>query len=135
MAAITITAADVTPGANAVVVLETAGENAITAGEPVRKTSNKVFAASNATAAAAAVIGIALANAATNQPVAVITGGDISFGDDVLTVGLIYAVGDSAGQIVPSADLGSGDFTTILGVAKTASVLSLDIQRSGVAQA
>jgi hypothetical protein len=44
-----------------------------------------------------------------------------------LVVGQIYCVGPTAGTIVPYADLVTGDYVTILGVAKTAALLDLMI--------
>jgi len=48
-----------------------------------------------------------------------------------LTVGMVYCVGATAGQIVPYADLTTGDYVTILGVAKTTALLDFMIISSG----
>lgn len=54
---------------------------------------------------------------AVNQPIDVIRGGStINFGP-VLVPGETYAVGPVAGQIIPFAEILSGDFTSILGYA------------------
>jgi len=44
-----------------------------------------------------------------------------------LTVGQVYVVGATVGTIAPYSDLTTGDFVTILGVARTAALLDLQI--------
>ncbi len=50
-----------------------------------------------------------------------------------LTIGTIYVLSGTKGAIAPSADLASGDYVTVLGVATAADKLVLKINVSGVA--
>ena len=135
MADLTITSSAVLPGSNASVSQGTAGE-AIVAGKAVYLAASSkkwMLADSNsATPEARKAIGIALNGASLNQPVAVQTGGDITLGA-VLTAGTAYYASDDAGGICPVADLASGDYVCLLGLAKSTSVLALDIQFPNVA--
>lgn len=76
--------------------------------------------------------GIALNGAAANQPLAVQRSGDITIGA-TLTPGLAYYLSDTPGGICPVADVGSGEYVILLGLAKSASVLDLDIRATGTA--
>ncbi|WFU88984.1 hypothetical protein QA644_08065 [Rhizobium sp. CC1099] len=135
MADLVITASAVTPGSNATIDHGTAGE-AITAGQPVYKssTTNKWMLADtdSATAEARVAKGIALNGAALNQPVAIHKSGDLTM-NAVLTKGVAYYLSGTAGGICPVADLASGDYTCLLGIAKSTTVLAVDIVSAGVA--
>lgn len=135
MANLTITAANVVAGANAAVDGGVAGE-AITAGQAVYKSSATkkwLLADSNsATAEARQATGIALNVASLNQPVDVQKGGDITIGA-ALTAGTAYYLSDTPGAICPLADVGSGEYVCLLGLAKTTAVLALDVQFPNVA--
>lgn len=135
MADLVITAANVVPGVNATVVGGTAGA-ALTAGKAVQMDPAdlkwKLADADAATASERDVRGIALNGASDGQPVDVLTEGDITLGA-VLTPGVAYYLSPSAGGICPVADLMAGDYPTIIGIAKSASVLSVKINASGVA--
>lgn len=137
MAALTQTAANVIPGADARKSTVVAG-GTITAGMPVYKDgadSNKYKAGRANALGTSGVTGIALNGASNNQPLTIQTSGDINLGA-TLIVGETYCLSDAvAGQIVPIGDLGSADFPVILGIAETASNLILDIQTAGVAKA
>lgn len=134
MADLTITAANVLPGANASVSQGTAGE-AITAGKTVylAATSKKwmLADADSATAEARKAIGIALNGASLNQPLAVQTGGDITLGA-VLVAGSAYYLSETPGGIQPSADLALGEAVCLLGLAKSTSMLAFNVQYPGV---
>lgn len=134
MADLTITAASVLPGANASISQGTAGE-AVTAGKAVylSSTSRKwMLADSNsATAEARKAGGIALNGASLNQPVSVQTSGDITIGG-ALTAGTAYYLSDTPGGICPIADVGAGEYVCLLGLAKSTTVLALNIQFPGV---
>ena len=135
MADIIITAANVAAGAGASVINVTAGAS-ITAGQAVyRDAADGLYklADANASQAAAAAVGIALHAAASGQPLAVLTGGNITIGATV-AVGTIYVVSGTAGGIAPAADGVTGWFTTVLGVATTAGIIAVDVQVSGVAK-
>lgn len=116
----------------------TAGET-ITAGQTVYKksTDSKFYKADcDATAVGANtgindVYGIALNGAAAGQPVTVQTSGTITIGATVV-VGTIYQQSDTAGGIMPSTDAAATNYVTVLGVATTAAIITLDINSSGV---
>lgn len=131
MADLTVTAASVQPTSTTKRLTKIAAE-AITAGESVYVNTNDqlALADNDLSAAAASAVGIALASAAAGQPCPYAYEGDLDMGS-ILTAGLIYVVSSTPGGIAPSADLASGDYTTILGVAKDADTLSLHVHASG----
>ena len=135
MADLNITAANVVAGANASIFNGAAGE-AVSAGKPVYQSSTTkkwMLADSNsATVEARKATGVALNGAALNQPLAVQQAGDITIGA-VLTPGTAYYLSDTPGGICPLADVGSGEYVCQLGLAKSATVLALDIQFPNVA--
>lgn len=135
MADISITAASVVPGTNATLKHGVAGE-ALTAGQPVYQdaTTKKWLKADadSATAAARSALGMALCGSALNQPVTVLTDGDVTLGA-VLTAGLAYYLSGTAGGICPVADVGSGEYVCLLGLAKSTSVLAFDPKFPNVA--
>jgi hypothetical protein len=135
MADLTITAANVIAGSNATKESGIAGE-AITAGQAVYKSSTTgkyMKADSNSgTAEARKPLGIALNGAADGQPLAVQKAGDITIGA-TLTAGTAYYLSDTAGGICPLADVGVGEYICLLGLAKSTSVLALNIQFPNVA--
>lgn len=134
MADLVITPANVVAGSNATNDSGLAGE-AIAAGKAVFKspTTNKwMLAKSNAgEAVARRATGIALNAAAANQPVDVQKSGDITLGA-VLTPGTAYYLSDTSGGICPVADVGTGENVCLLGLAKSTTVLAIDIQAPGV---
>lgn len=135
MADLSVTAASVVAGSNANIEHGTLGET-VTAGQPVYKDSTTkkwMKADSNAAGAEARQpLGIALNGGAINQPVAVQKSGDVTIGA-TLTPGLAYYLSDTPGGICPIADVGSGEYVCLIGMAKSASVLAIDIQYPGVA--
>lgn len=135
MADLTITATNVVAGSNAVVAHGIAGET-ITAGQAVylSSTTNKWLLADADSAAAEArrAGGIALNSASASQPIAVQKEGDITIGATV-TAGTAYYLSDEPGGICPVGDLASGDYVCLIGIAKSASVLSIGIQFPNVA--
>jgi hypothetical protein len=135
MADLVITAANVVASTGASNETGLAGE-AITAGKAVYQdevTRKFLLADSNsATAAARKAKGIALNGAALNQPLAILRSGDLTMGA-VLTPGTAYYLSDTPGGICPVADVGTGEYVCLLGLAKSVSVLAVDIQFPGVA--
>lgn len=134
MADLSITAANVLSGAAAVILHGTAGA-AITAGQTAYlDTSSNTWklADSNGAAALRTPGGVALNNAAAGQPIALQKDGEITIGA-TLTAGVTYYQSDTPGGICPVADVGSGEYSCIVGIAKSASVLDINIQPSGVA--
>lgn len=135
MADISITAASVIAGAGATVKHVMAGATFVAGKGAVRDpaTGKWVLSDSNhATAALRVPAGVSLNGAGDGQPLAVLTDGPISLGA-VLTAGVAYYASDTPGGICPVADVGSGEYATLLGIATSTSVLNVDIQASGVA--
>jgi len=134
MTDLTFTAASVLKGANAITENGTAGET-ITAGQPVYKssTTNKYMKAdsNSATAEAKTARGIALNGAADGQPLQILLKGDITIGA-TLTAGSAYYLSETAGGIQPAADLANGENVCLLGLAKSTTVLAVNIQAPGV---
>lgn len=135
MANLVITAASVLAAADASVSAGHAGE-AVTAGQAVylsSATKKWMLGDSNsATVEARQAKGIALNSAALNQPLSVHRSGDITLGA-VLTPGVAYYLSDTPGAICPVADVGSGEYVCLLGLAKSTTVLAVDIQFPNVA--
>ena len=135
MADLTLTAANVLAGSNATTNLGTAGAT-ITAGQVVyfddTTKTYKLADTDSATAAVRSPAGFALNGASAGQPLMVQTGGDLTLGE-VLTAGVAYYLSGTAGGICPVADVTSGDYPVILGMAKSTSVLAIKIVEAGVA--
>lgn len=134
MADLSQTAANV--GVNATTARTTikqAGE-AITQGQPVYLNSGKYYKADASALASSQATGIALTPAAVDGYFIMATSGPIDLGA-TLTVGETYYVSDTAGGVMPSADVSSGEYVTALGVASAGDTLNLDINASGIARA
>lgn len=135
MTDISITVANVIPGANAVRENGTAGET-ITAGMAVYKSSSIkkwLKADSNsATPEARQATAIALCGSSLDQPITVQTKGDITIGG-TLVAGVAYYLSDTPGGICPIADVGSGEYVCLLGVSKSTAVLTLNVMFPNVA--
>ena len=135
MTDIVVTAANCIAGTDAVRDIGTAGET-LTAGKAIyysASTAKWMLADSNAaTAEARSAKAIALNGASLNQPVSVQKGGSITIGA-TLTPGSAYYLSDTPGGICPVADVGSGEYVGLIGLATSASVLALDFQYSAVA--
>lgn len=134
MADLSITAASVI-ASSANVINVTAGA-VVSAGQAVYQdpADKKYKLADNdsATVAARSPKGIALNSAANGQPLAVATGGPVTIGA-TLTPGVAYYLSSTPGGICPVADLGTGDYPVIIGIATSPSVLKVAIVESGVA--
>lgn len=135
MADVSITASSVQSTPTTVVDRGTAGTT-ITAGQVLYRDasdSNKLKLALATNLAAAQVAGIALHGAASGQPIAFATGGDLTLNG--LTGGVVYVLSANAGAIAPSADLDTSsntNYATVLGVASSATNLKLAIKAGGV---
>lgn len=90
------------------------------------------LADSNASAATAAAVGIFVTPGVDTGYGYVATGGSIILVGTTMIVGTVYCVGATPGDIVPISDLTTGDRTTILGTAATATQLDLAIKASGI---
>jgi len=86
----------------------------------------------SATAAVRTPGGIALNGASNGQPLAVLTQGPITIGA-ALTAGVAYYLSDTPGGICPVADLGAGEYPTVIGIASSTTVLKVSINSAGVA--
>ena len=138
MADLTITAANVSAGANATLDTGTAGAT-ITAGQPVYKDltdSGKLKLTDKDAAATAVAAGIAVHGASSGQPIDYIKSGDLNLVGGV-TRGRIYVVSSTAGGIASATDIATGgtQYVTTLGVGTATSVLSVRVQVSGVTRA
>lgn len=131
MTDLTVTASAVVPTSTSKTQTKIAAV-AITAGQVVYvNSSNQLALADNdASALTPAVAGIAINSCSAGQPCSYTTEGDLTMGS-IITAGTIYVLSSAAGGIAPAADLGSSDYVTILGVGKTATVLSVHIHASG----
>lgn len=135
MADLTITAASVVAGSDAVTENGTLGAT-VTAGQVVYKDSSdglwKLADCDSGTAALRSPAGIALNGGATGQPVKVHKKGLITIGA-TMTAGLAYYLSPTPGGICVVGDLGSGDYPTVVGVATSATVLRVNFIESGAA--
>jgi len=132
MADITITAANVIPASTAKRRAGTFGET-ITAGLFVYEDlndSNALKIATNAAESSAKVAGMAANGGADGQAGDIITEGDVTVGA-VLEAGEAYML-STAGKMAPIADTAENDYMTYLGIAKSTSVLALNIHSVAV---
>lgn len=124
MADISITASQVVPSSDARTSTGTAGA-AITAGQPVYKDSstNKFHPALNDTEAHAEVKGIAVNGAAADQPFTYVirdSALDLGAGAGLTVASKVLLLSGTAGGItITPADVTTGDFVVILGVANS----------------
>ncbi len=135
MTDLVVTVADVLEGAGANKKTGVAGAT-ITQGMALFQngSSQLVGAEKDVDALTAAAVGIALSGAEAGQPCVFQASGEIDVGA-TLVVGETYVVGAAAGGIAPIADVIASEFSTILGIARAAGVLKLNINQSGVAHA
>lgn len=137
MADLSITAASVLAGSGATTEPGTLGAT-VTAGQAVYKDSAdglwKLADNNSATAAVRTPQGIALNGGATGQPVKVLREGPITIGATV-TAGVVYYLSDTPGGICPVADLATGEYPTVIGIATSATVIDVGIHASGAALA
>lgn len=133
MADLSITAANVVAGANAVTRRGVAGAT-ITAGQVVQINSETGrYILSDADAAGTGSVRefhIALNGCANGQPITVLRSGDVTIGATVAG-GTSYYLSPNPGGIAPRADVLTGDVVVFLGVAKSATVLSFQPVNSG----
>jgi hypothetical protein len=132
MAAISITPANVLK-VDGATETRLAGET-IAAGQAVYVfTDGTVKVATNTSAAAAAVVGIALNGGGAGQPIQYQKDGTITIGGTA-TVGKEYKLG-TAGGLIPVDDTTGGEFGTFIGYGISATQVKLGISASGVAAA
>lgn len=133
MADITVTAASVIAGGDAVVEHGRAGAT-ITAGQVVYKEASsgkfKLTDTNSATAEVKNAYGIALNGASDGQPLAVQKAGSITIGATVVA-GTAYYASETPGGIQSAADVAT-EAVVLLGIATSASVIKMGIINSGV---
>ncbi len=137
MAALTITAAQVIPGSDAVFE-EGPASGAITPGEQVYKNAStlKWTPGVNTSEAAAAARGIAVSEAAADgQRVVVQVGGSLVLGAGAApAAGTTYYVG-GAGELVPEGDLGTGAWVTPVCIGSGSNAVKIRTWATGVQHA
>ena len=135
MADLTITAASCVPVTGALVEWGTAGAT-ITAGKAIylaAATNKWGLADSNsATAEVREAKAIALTGSSDGQPIAYMRTGSLTLGA-AMTAGVVYYLSDTPGGICPVADVGSGEYPGVIGIATSTTVLQLGFNYSGVA--
>lgn len=135
MTDLVVTAANVIAGANALVERGLAGAT-ITAGQVVYKEAStgkfKLADSNSVTAEVRQAYGIALNGASDGQPLAVQKSGDITIGA-TMTAGVAYYLSDTPGGICPVADVGAGEYVGLIGLAKSTTVMAMQLNYSGVA--
>tara|TARA_R110000803_G_scaffold32357_2_gene71377 strand:+ start:4750 stop:5157 length:408 start_codon:yes stop_codon:yes gene_type:complete len=135
MADLTQTAANVRITVNSGTTLVQVGE-AVEPGMPgyLKASDSKYWKGVSTTAATANVQGVFVGNGDADDYVLFQTSGNINLGA-TLVVGESYFVSNTAGKIMPSADVSTGEFVTFLGTASTAALMTLSINASGIARA
>jgi hypothetical protein len=137
MADISVTAANVLASANCAPDKSHNYGATVTAGQVVYLDSNGKWQLTDANASAAgnnanSTIGIALVGGANNQPGVVATK-DIYFTPGAtLTNGIAYYVSSNAGAIAPVADIAAGNYGTVIGIARSTTILNLNPLPSGI---
>jgi hypothetical protein len=136
MADLVITAASVLAGADARIAHGIAGE-VVAAGKVgylAAATSRYMLADNDAVSAEArtADLVVFLNAAAAGQPVAVHKRGKVVIGA-ALTAGVAYYLSNTPGGICPLADVGTGEYVVLLGLATSATELAFAPQSAGVA--
>jgi len=130
MATITLTAANVRVGANSTSSVGVAGES-LTPGDflYLKAGDGKYWKAVNTTEAEADIVAVALTYAAADGNVSFINiVNQVAYLDHstaVWTQGYTYVVGDTAGTLMDSADIGASDYVTVGGVAASTTSLLL----------
>lgn len=139
MAAISITAASVVPTGTYAKEVGTAGA-AVTQGQVLYKKSSDskwYLAQADGTAEEAGYavdMGFALSAASANQLIAILRSGTITIGGTI-AAGVFYYVHTTAGSIGPVGDLGSTNYTTIVGWGTSTTVLNVNFIAPGIALA
>lgn len=129
MADVTLTPADVVAGSGAIVVEGTAGATIAQGKAVCLNASNKYVLADCTYEDLDAAAGFALTASIDGGPIKVLTGGNMTTGEEELTAGTVYVLG-KAGVIAPLDDwLVTSDYLTVMGVATSTS--NLKVPNSG----
>lgn len=126
----------VRPTTNTTTKEVTYGET-IDAGEVVYFDSvDAEYKLADASASASAVVaGIAMTPGVDGGRGIIATGGNIILVGTTAAVGGVYVVSATAGKIAPEADISSGEYVSVIGVASSTTQLNMNILNSGVAHA
>jgi len=134
MADLSPTAANVLAASDAVTEVGTLGATVVP-GDVMYKDSSdglwKLADNDSATAAVKIPQGVALNGGGSGQPVKVLKSGDLTLGV-ILTAGIAYYLSDTAGKICPVGDIVTGQTATLIGIARSTSVLRVNFTVSGV---
>ena len=129
---LSLTAANVAPGTNAVLETGTAGE-ALTAGKQVyKKAADKKWYLADVNSATAEVrvaSATVVTGLASGQPVVVQKGGTITIGGTVAN-GTVYFLSGTAGGVRPAADNTTGDYPQVIGMGVSATQVELNYSLS-----
>lgn len=135
MADLSITAANCVPVAGSQIGYGTSGAT-ITAGQAIylESSSNTWKLADNnsATAEVRLATALALTGSASGQPIAYTTPGNSVTLGATMTAGVAYYLSDTPGGICPVADLSSGEYPLVVGIATSTTVIKLSFTASGV---
>lgn len=138
MADYSITAANVVASANAVILPQYKAGATITAGQFVYLDANSKWQLMDANASAtgndpANTRGAALGGAANNQPLAVATKDSWFTLGTTMANGAVVCASPNAGGAAPIADVTSGNYMTVMGVARSTTILNLNPTAAGIA--
>ncbi len=132
MADLSQTATSVIAGPNARRIVNAVLAETVTAGQPAYRTAAGTYGKAKANdSTKSAVVGYFEQGGAAGQRVNVVTK------DDEANLGIAVAVGDilvastTAGGIAPAADIASGDYVTVLGVANSTTTINFDPVAAG----
>lgn len=139
MPALSITVAEVQPGTTGAKFFDGIAGVTVTAGQPCyldAATNTLKLADSDASAATAVCRGHATHGALAGQPLRLQYEGDLTLGASAaMTVGETYALGPTAGSIIPIGEVANPSRKTILGTASAAGVLKQHIVNTGIVRA
>jgi hypothetical protein len=124
----------VRPTANTVTERQAVYGATVAAGQPLyldAADQRWKLADSNASVSTADVRGVAITPGVNGSYGYVATGGDIILVGTTMAVGVSYVCGQTAGAIVPSSDLVTGDYVSHIGTAVTATQLRLRLDATG----
>ena len=138
MAAIPITPANMRLSTSTTSSIGTAGEAIQPFDLLYRAANGKLLKAINSTALEATFLGVAISYAALDGQVAYVpisegTGTIINSTATDFTKGAVYVVSDTAGVMFPAADVGTGDYVTIVAYAISTTSLQMHNVPTGYA--
>lgn len=139
MADIVVTAANVIGSANGAPLKQYNFGATVTAGQIVYLDANNKWQLTDSDASSAgnntnSMIGVALVGGANNQPGVVVTKDSYLNIGATLSNGVAYYVSRNAGAFCAVADVGTGNYGTFIGIARTSTgIINLNPTPSGIA--